>query len=396
MKILNEGNNTRLLNAMKKAQSGERVTIGYLGGSITMGSLASAPEKCYAYLSWLWWKEQFPHGDIHYVNAGIGGTTSHFGAARVEEDLLHAEPDVVFVEFSVNDDNTEHFLETYEGLIRHLLQNRKQPAVILLHNAYYDDWHSAQEIHSRVGRYYNLPYISFGDVLRLEIADGRLQTKQLTPDFLHPNDYGHRLLADMVWEYLDEVRACLQTEGGGQNGKQEFGQNGYQDFGRKGDRDLHSVKGVTSVEELPNPLTLNRYEHARRFRNQDIQPLRSHGFIMDEEAQKEITEIFKKGWMASEKGAEISFRVNASCIALQYRKTIQHPAPKAIAFLDGEEEKSILLDGDFEENWGDCLYLQILCENREKADHEVTIRLVEAKAEDVLPFYLVSLLTDER
>ena len=134
IRLLNEGNLTRLLAAMKKAQAGEQVTIGYLGGSITMGSLSSTPETCYAYLSWLWWKEQFPRADIRYVNAGIGGTTSHFGTARVDDDLLYAKPDVVFVEFSVNDDNTEHFMETYEGLVRRLLKATGYPAVILLQN----------------------------------------------------------------------------------------------------------------------------------------------------------------------------------------------------------------------------------------------------------------------
>ena len=58
----------------------------------------------------------FPEAEFTCVNAGIGGTTSHFGAARAEEDLLYARPDVVFVEFSVNDDDEAHFKECYEGL----------------------------------------------------------------------------------------------------------------------------------------------------------------------------------------------------------------------------------------------------------------------------------------
>lgn len=376
IRLLNEGNLTRLLAAMKKAQAGEQVTIGYLGGSITMGSLSSTPQTCYAYLSWLWWKEQFPRADIRYVNAGIGGTTSHFGTARVDEDLLYAKPDVVFVEFSVNDDNTEHFMETYEGLVRRLLKATGYPAVILLHNVYYDDGHSAKEIHSRVGIHYDLTCISFGDVLYPMLCEGKLKAKEVTPDFLHPNDRGHRLLADMVREYLDDVKKILDSE----NDKARNADNGY---------DIR-----TKQCSLPAPLTLNRYEKARRFRNQNLTPVSQSGFTADDAPQKEITDIFKRGWTAGKVGVELSFRVNASCIAVQYRKTIKHPAPKAIAFLDGREEEGILLDGDFEESWGDCLYLQILCENREKAEHEVTIRLTEAHKEDILPFYLVSLLTD--
>ena len=73
---------------MKKAIQGEDITVGFLGGSITQGCNASAPETCYAYLVYQWWCEKFPKSKIAYINAGIGGTTSQFGAARAESDLL--------------------------------------------------------------------------------------------------------------------------------------------------------------------------------------------------------------------------------------------------------------------------------------------------------------------
>lgn len=38
----------RLKNCMRRAQDGAELTIGFLGGSITQGSLATKPENCYA------------------------------------------------------------------------------------------------------------------------------------------------------------------------------------------------------------------------------------------------------------------------------------------------------------------------------------------------------------
>lgn len=73
-------------------------------------------------------EKTFPQADFTYINAGIGGTTSQFGVARAEADLLSKEPDFVIIEFSVNDDSTEHFMETYEGLVRKYIpvrQNRQ-------------------------------------------------------------------------------------------------------------------------------------------------------------------------------------------------------------------------------------------------------------------------------
>ena len=102
----------RLRRTMKKAQRGEPITVGFLGGSITQGSLSSLPTTCYAYLVYDWWVKTFPQSQITYVNAGIGGTTSHFGVGRAKEDLLSFRPDFTTVEFSVNDDNTPFFRET--------------------------------------------------------------------------------------------------------------------------------------------------------------------------------------------------------------------------------------------------------------------------------------------
>ena len=76
------GNWSRIKKLMQRAAAGEEIHIGFLGGSITQGSLATAPENCYAALVYRWWEETFPQSHFSYINAGIGGTTSLFGAAR--------------------------------------------------------------------------------------------------------------------------------------------------------------------------------------------------------------------------------------------------------------------------------------------------------------------------
>ena len=112
------GNTERIAKVLKKAENKEPVTLAYLGGSITQGSLSSAPDTCYAALTTKWWKKQYPETEFTYVNGGIGGTTSQFGVSRVESDILTYQPDFVIIEFSVNDENTLFFRETYEGLVR--------------------------------------------------------------------------------------------------------------------------------------------------------------------------------------------------------------------------------------------------------------------------------------
>ncbi|MDE7249162.1 MAG: SGNH/GDSL hydrolase family protein, partial [Lachnospiraceae bacterium] len=48
--MINRGNWNKIKNCMRKAKKGEAITTGFLGGSITQGSLASTRETCYAYL----------------------------------------------------------------------------------------------------------------------------------------------------------------------------------------------------------------------------------------------------------------------------------------------------------------------------------------------------------
>ena len=43
---MEQANLARWKNCMKRAKQGERLAIGFLGGSITQGSLATKPENC--------------------------------------------------------------------------------------------------------------------------------------------------------------------------------------------------------------------------------------------------------------------------------------------------------------------------------------------------------------
>lgn len=358
--IANRGNLERLKKVMKRGAAGEKLTIGYLGGSITMGSVATASEKCYAYLSHLWWKETFPQADVHFCNAGIGATTSQFGVARIEEDLFFCKPDVVFIEFSVNDDDTDHFKETYEGLVRKALCADWKPAVILLHNAFYHDGVSAARIHYEVGRYYQLPSVSFKDSVMQRCLDGELKVEEVSPDNLHPNDAGHALLAQAVKYFLEEVKKEMDV--------------------------------AEAAYQFPvKPLTLNRYETSVRHRNDKLILTAGAGYEKDMEVQPYITDIFKKGFLLSGEDAFLEFEVDCTCMALQYRRTVQHPAPAMRVLVDGAEVA--VLDGEFDETWGDLIALTTIFENEEAAKHHVRLELFRTSKEDKLPFYLVSVIT---
>lgn len=364
--IVYEGKDDRIVKCMKRALQGESVQLAFLGGSITQGSLSSTPEKCYAYRTFEWWEKAFPKAKISYWNAGIGGTTSHLGVGRVEEEVLSQKPDFVIVEFSVNDSDTDpHFQETYESLVRRILSASWKPALLLVHNVRYDDGGNAEAIHRPIGEHYLLPSVSMKPSIYARVADGSIVKRDITPDDLHPNDLGHELVAGVITHFLEKKKEKAERE---------------------------EISGEDPFLPLPEPITASSYEKATRYRNYQIEPVHNTGFVKDDAPQQCIADCFKRGWQSKEKGARIVFEVEGGNIAVQYRKTVRQPAPIATLYLDGDKEHGVTLDANFKENWGDCLYLETILEHGTPGKHTVEIEITQVHDNDVETFYLVSLI----
>lgn len=361
---INRGNWKRIKDCMKKAKAGEAISVGFLGGSITQGSLSSTPETCYAYLVYDWWKQKFPQSRITFINAGIGGTTSQFGVSRVEQHLLQQMPDFMLIEFAVNDDNTEFFRETYEGLVRRVYGDASAPAVLLMNNVRYDDGSNAEDQHLRVAKAYQLPMVSMKSTIWPLVKAGVIPNREITPDDLHPNDAGHALVARVITTLLDKIYAEMTVE------------EPAPDFGGK---------------QLPDPITRNEYECSVRYKNYNSSP-QLNGFVADTKVKKEFLDIFSGGFTASKEGDEISFDIEATGIAIQYRKSIHKPTPVAEVIVDGDESTRTILDGNFDEDWGDCLFIQTVTKHTELKKHHVQIRIIESHEDDQVPFYLVSVI----
>lgn len=214
--LLNKGNNRRLKAAIEKAQKGEKVTIAYIGGSITQGAGAKPIHTgCYAYKSYLKFKELFGKkgGDnVHFIKAGVGGTPSELGMIRYDRDVLRngeVRPDIVVVEFAVNDEGDETKGICYESLILNILSAENKPAVVLLFSVFLNHW-NLQERLSPVGRLYELPMVSISDAVveqfKLTREQGNIITKrQFFYDIYHPTNDGHTIMADCLGHLFEQT-----------------------------------------------------------------------------------------------------------------------------------------------------------------------------------------------
>lgn len=104
-----------LNNSLFKMKSRDTVRVAYLGGSIT----AQPGWRVY---SLNWFKENYPNTKFVEINAAIGGTGSPFGVYRLKDQVLQYNPDLVFIEFAVNDASTnpEEITRSMEGIVRQI------------------------------------------------------------------------------------------------------------------------------------------------------------------------------------------------------------------------------------------------------------------------------------
>lgn len=224
--VVSKGNNARIKRAIEKARRGEDVTVAFIGGSITQGAGAiPINTNCYARKTFEGFCDICGRGyeeNVHYVKAGVGGTPSELGMLRYEADVLDGgkiTPDLVVVEFAVNDAGDETNGRCYDSLVRKIYEGPGKPAVILLFAVFQDDFNLEERL-SPVGRAYDIPMVSTKASVTEQFykkpSEGRVVSKnQYFYDCFHPTNTGHRIMADGLIELMkqaDEAEADKEIE----------------------------------------------------------------------------------------------------------------------------------------------------------------------------------------
>lgn len=207
--LMQLGNVHRIKKALAKARSGERTEVAFIGGSITQGAGAIPINvNCYAYNAFKGFCDLAGKGyedSIGYTKAGVGGTPSEVGILRYEHDVLDdgkKAPDLVVVEFAVNDEGDETKGEFFDSLIRKIYNSPQKPAVIVLYSVFVDGY-NLQDRLKCVGEGYNLPMVSIKnavyDQFYLSSEEGGVVSKnRFFYDMYHPTSLGHRIMADSL------------------------------------------------------------------------------------------------------------------------------------------------------------------------------------------------------
>lgn len=197
----------------QKLKAGQNVTIAYFGGSIT-----AAPG--YRVKTFKWFQETFPKAKLTEVNAAIGGTGSDLGAFRCQTDVIAKKPDLVFVEFNINDGSpaNEFRKATMEGIVRQLWASESRPEIVFLYTTSRTLNHPRVS-HPAVARHYGIPEIDLQPPLvealkrpdlpkptAEQLKDAKLDWKApgqvFMRDSVHPSDLGHTIYTETIVVYL--------------------------------------------------------------------------------------------------------------------------------------------------------------------------------------------------
>ena len=355
--VVDMGEDWRVMGALHKAQRGQKVTIGVIGGSITQGAAASKPEYRWGDLVAQWWRDTFPEAEVSFVNAGIGATGSDLGAHRVKAHLLSQKPDFVVVEYAVNDSINPMADETLEGLLRQILLPWHgidgTPGAMMLFTMNHTGANE-QDRHIPVGKHYGLPMVSFRDALWPEVEAGRVAWEDIEADLVHPNDRGHAICADLVIHVLEQYRARLGDYTG----------------------DVQGASAPDKPDALnrmtPAPLISDTFERALLRSRDDVQPVLNEGWSAIPGSQ------YGPGWAADAPGSVIQFDVQGTAISLVFWRI---KGDMGIAEAQVDDAPPVRLDAWFDADWGGYTPFQLIARNLAPGTHRLTVRLLDEKQE---------------
>lgn len=350
--VITYGDPSKVAGVMKKAERGEDITICVLGGSITQGAMSSSASTSWAGRVKEWFVTNFPSSDVTLVNAGIGATDSVYGVFRLETDVLAHEPDLVVLEFCVNDRGVSAAKETYESIIRRLILHNDDMAIISLATSS-NEGSTVQDVHTDANRNYHIPFISFWNAYNVVFYNGDINVLDCYSDALHPNDKGHGMLADLIKGYLDEVKGKL------------------------------SEIDETKRYPMNPPVTEARYMSTAKYGSDDID-------TFDKNGNPAGNRVSGAGWTLTKENPYLKFSVSDIYVLhIAYQKSVSTNAGAIKISVNGFEYTEI--NSAFPGGFGNYTAIGTITDNLKPANYEIEIELMDSDNPDV-KFWLNSIM----
>lgn len=204
----------------RRATGGASLTVAFMGGSLTWGAGASDPQKTsYRALIGLRLQQAYPKAHFTFVDAAIGGSGAQLGAFRLQRDVLAYQPDLFFLDFTLNDSTYQISADTlaaYESIMDRMIR-AGCPVVQMILASRFDIEEGQLEkmvrrkAHLALARAY---HTTVGDAIthmRRYCRGQKARIDALWPperfDNTHPANAGYALYAEAAWLALERAIA---------------------------------------------------------------------------------------------------------------------------------------------------------------------------------------------
>lgn len=186
-----------LPNFFNKSKDKKELVVAYIGGSITRG------RNLYRMQSAKFIQQMLPGTQLKFINAGISGTGTDLGACRIQEQIIQYKPDLVFIEFAVNN----AFPDGMEGMIRQIWKANPTTDICMI----YTIFNGQSKIYAsgkvpynileleKIADHYQIPSVHMGLEASLLEQDQKLLWKAAngtdTDKIIFSNDGTHPIVA---------------------------------------------------------------------------------------------------------------------------------------------------------------------------------------------------------
>ena len=297
-----------LPNVAAKIARGEEVRVAFLGGSIT----AAAGWRPMTLTTF---QRAYPKTKFTEINAAVSGTGSDYGAPRLQRDVLRHRPDLLFVEFAVNDGSGSPRVEArMEGIVRQVWAANPHTDICfvytvsdgMLKDLLAGTYQSTARSMENVAAHYAIPSFNFGVEIARRIAAATLV--MTAPESVK---------ADAV--YADRLALALPQ------------------FLRA---------GAAGPHPLATPLSTENWQRARIVsvaetdHDSQWQPVPPHDVHVTTQSGQNLV---PPTWVAMEPGAKITFRFKGTALGIvglkgpengQFRVTIDELPPETGTLFD--------------------------------------------------------------
>lgn len=243
---------TGLPNFFAKVNTaGSEIKVGYFGGSIT--AAAGWRVKTLEYF-----QKTYPNAKFSEINAAIGGTGSDLGVFRCKQDVLDKKPDLLFVEFAVNDGGAspEQIYRCMEGIVRQTWKALPNCDICFVYtitealapSMFEGKFQRSASAMEKIADHYGIPTIHMG----IEVCKLAKEGKLLWREPLPKTDAEKAKLGDKIAFASDSVHPHVPT--------------GHEMYLQAIVRSLPAIKEASKdpvPHTLPAPFVANNLENAK-------------------------------------------------------------------------------------------------------------------------------------